>query len=161
MARNAPAYDEDYYAWTIEQAQLLRTGELSSIDAANLAEEIDGIGISNRRELERRLTVLITHLLKWRYQPGFRSRSWAATISEQRRKTDGLLRESPSLRPPLATVLPEEYGTARDHALAETGLPDQVIPEGCPFTLEQILAKDFLPEETARRAVGAGRRAKP
>jgi hypothetical protein len=33
MARNAIAYDEDFYAWTEHQAQLLRAGEFSQVDA--------------------------------------------------------------------------------------------------------------------------------
>ncbi len=48
-AHNAPGYDEDFYAWTVEQAKLLRSGELSQIDAANVAEEIESLGRQDRR----------------------------------------------------------------------------------------------------------------
>src|SRR5262249_8517992 len=54
MPRNFDDYEDDFYAWTVEQARLLRSGELSSIDAANMAEEIEGLGRSDRRELESR-----------------------------------------------------------------------------------------------------------
>ncbi|HEX3954075.1 MAG TPA: DUF29 domain-containing protein [Stellaceae bacterium] len=80
MPRNAAAYDEDFVEWTVEQTRLLRTGALSEIDIENLAEEIESMGRSTRRELRSRLAGLLTHLLKWQYQPGFRSRSWAGTI---------------------------------------------------------------------------------
>jgi Domain of unknown function DUF29 len=53
MPRNAIDYEDDFYAWTVEQARLLRMGELSAIDAANIAEEIESIGRSDRRELSR------------------------------------------------------------------------------------------------------------
>jgi hypothetical protein len=45
-------YDDDFYAWTQEQARLLRAGEFSAVDVANLAEEIESIGRSDRRELK-------------------------------------------------------------------------------------------------------------
>jgi hypothetical protein len=66
MDRNAADYDADFYAWIVEQARLLRAGELSAIDAANIAEEIESVGRSDRRELHSRLVMLIMHLLKWR-----------------------------------------------------------------------------------------------
>jgi len=57
MVRNTVEYEEDFYLWTVEQARLLRSGELSAIDAANIAEEIESIGRSDRRELKSRLIV--------------------------------------------------------------------------------------------------------
>jgi Domain of unknown function DUF29 len=88
MSQNAVLYDEDFYAWTVEQARLLRSGKLSAIDAANIAEEVESMGRSDRRELQSRLVVLTLHLLKWRFQPSARSRSWLATIEEQRLQTE-------------------------------------------------------------------------
>jgi hypothetical protein len=75
MPRNVIEYEEDFYAWTVEQGRLLRAGEFSALDAANLAEEIESMGRSDRRELKNRLVVLVMHLLKWRHQPAARSRS--------------------------------------------------------------------------------------
>jgi Domain of unknown function DUF29 len=65
MAHNSVDYEEDYYAWTVEQARLLRSGDLTAVDIANIAEEIENRGRSDRRALESRLTVLLTHLLKY------------------------------------------------------------------------------------------------
>lgn len=62
MPRNAAAYDKDFFAWTEEQASLLRAGEVAEIDAANLAEEIESVGKSDRREIRSRLIVLLAHL---------------------------------------------------------------------------------------------------
>ena len=147
MPRNAAVdYEEDFYAWTVEQSRLLRSGELSAIDAANIAEEIESMGRSDRRELKSRLAVLLMHLLKWHHQPGARSRSWSATIDEQRLQIEGVLAELPSLRPMLAAMLPEAYAIARARAIAETGLADEVFPETCPFIQDQILSRAFLPE---------------
>ena len=145
MPRNAVDYDEDFYAWTIEQARLLRSGELSTIDAANLAEEIESMGRSDRRELRSRLVVLVTHLLKWRHQPGARSRSWSATIDEQRLQIEDVLTESPSLRPMVPAMLSEAYAISRARAIAETGLAEEAFPEACPFTPDAVLSRSFLP----------------
>jgi hypothetical protein len=68
-------YHRDFYAWTAEQAALLHSGALSAVDAAHIAEEIEGIGRSERNQLTNRFAVLMAHLLKWRHQPGMRSNS--------------------------------------------------------------------------------------
>lgn len=146
MPRNAVAYDDDFFAWTMQQADLLREGALSEIDLANLAEEIEDMGKSIRRELRNRQIVLLAHLLKWQCQPNLRSRSWSATAREQRRQINELLAESPSLRPVLAQELARLYSAARDKAAGETGLSETAFPAECPFTPDQILAEDFLPE---------------
>jgi hypothetical protein len=146
MARNAAAYDEDFVAWTEEQARLLRAGEFSQLDIENIAEELESMGRSDKREIESRLEVLLTHLLKWQLQVKMRSPSWSGTIREQRRKIGKLLRASPSLRPLLAQMVPEAYPEARDKASDETGLTETAFPAECPFSPEQILSEDFLPE---------------
>ena len=146
MPLNSIGYEDDFYGWTVEQSRLLRAGELSAIDAANIAEEIESMGRSDRRELKSRLVVLVMHLLKWRHQPGSRSRSWSATIDEQRLQIEGILGESPSLRPNVAAMLTEAHAIARARAIAETGLADEAFPEACPFTADQVLLRTFLPE---------------
>ena len=146
MPRNSVAYDDDFFAWTQEQARLLRDGELADIDVENLAEEIESMGRSNRRELRSRLAVLIMHLLKWRYQPVFRSTSWSGTIREQRTQIRELVDESPSLSSMLSGELSVIYKAAVVKAVIETGLEDSSFPADCPFTPEQILSEDFLPD---------------
>jgi hypothetical protein len=146
MGSNSADYEEDFYAWTVEQARLLRLGEFSAIDVANIAEEIESMGRSDRRAIESRLTVLLTHLLKWQLQPAMRSPGWSGTIREQRRRIEKLLRESPSLRPFVAETLSEAYAEAREDALEETGLPETDFPAECPFTPDEVLSRSFLPE---------------
>jgi uncharacterized protein DUF29 len=146
MRRNSAAYDEDFYAWTQEQARLLRSGQFSQIDVENVAEELESMGRSDKREIDSRLEVLLMHLLKWQLQVKLRSPGWSGTIREQRRRIAKLLRESPSLRPAVGQLIPEAYTEARDMAAGETGLPETMFPADCPFTPDQILAEDFLPE---------------
>ena len=146
MPRNAIAYDEDFFAWTEEQARLLRAGQFSQLDVENIAEEMEDMGRSIRRELRNRLAALTMHLLKWQYQPGHRSRSWSITIREQRQQIAELLDESPSLKPALAQGSAKIYKLAVTKALGETGLSEATFPDECPFTPDQILAEDFLPK---------------
>jgi hypothetical protein len=147
MPRNTVTYDEDFYAWSMEQVELLRSGELSEIDAANIAEELESMGKNNRRELGSRMALLLMHLLKWRYQPNRRSPSWATTVRDQRDEIEAILVDSPSLRPVVRDTLSALYTRAKRKAIGETGLPEATFPADCPFTPDQILAEDFLPQD--------------
>ena len=97
-------YDEDFYAWTEEQAKIMQNHELDRLDLQHLMEEIQIMGASELRELESRLAVLLTHLLKWTYQPNLRGRSWELTIKEQRRALVRHLKIMPSLKAKLPDV---------------------------------------------------------
>lgn len=139
-------YDSDFYGWTQEQANLLRSGNLNQLDTQNLLEEIEAMGRSERRELESRLQVLFIHLLKWQYQSDRQGRSWKLTIEEQRRKALRVLSENPSLKSRLPEILEDAYGDAVIGAERETNITRSVFPATCPWTFEQIIAPDFYPE---------------
>jgi hypothetical protein len=141
------SYETDFYAWTQHQAALLRTRRLNELDIVNLIEEIEGLGRSEKRELESRLKVLLMHLLKWQFQPARRSRSWLATIRNQRNELRKLLRDNPSLAANLTRILDEAYQDARYEAEAETGLAISVFPQSCPYLIEHTLQIDWLPAE--------------
>ena len=139
-------YEQDYARWCAEQGALLREGRFGALDRENLAEEIESLGRSDRREIESRLKPLLVHLLKWRFQPQGRSASWRTTIDEQRWRIAKILKESPSLKGYPQEVLAEEYGFARWAAMEETGLPEETFPQTCPFAIDQVLATSFLPD---------------
>jgi hypothetical protein len=148
-AKPATGYETDFFAWTQEQARLLREGRFSEIDIENVAEELDSLGNSQKREVRSRLVVVLLHLLKWRYQPAKRSGSWQSTLIGQREDIRSELEDSPSLQSYPASQLSRAYATARLKASAETKLPLETFPETCPFTIEEILDPDFLPDESA------------
>jgi Domain of unknown function DUF29 len=154
MVKNAVQYEEDFYAWTVEQGRLLRTGELSAVDASNIAEEIESMGRSDRRELQSRLVVLIIHLLKWRFQPTARSSGWLGTIREQRLQIELILEDSPSLRPVVAQMMTRAYANGRVGAIEQSGLPEAEVPTTCPFTFEELLSESFLPNAEAKASIG-------
>jgi hypothetical protein len=144
--KNATLYDTDFYAWANEQAALLRSGRLSELDIENIAEEIESMGRSERRELVNRLTVLFVHLLKWRYQPTYRGRSWRLTIEQQRIKLGEHLKENPSLKSQLTELMSHAYRLARIDAAQETGLDRDSFPDPCPFTFDEAMNPDFWPD---------------
>ncbi|MEY3403768.1 MAG: hypothetical protein RLZZ86_3390 [Cyanobacteriota bacterium] len=142
---NLTGHDHDFYAWTQEQAQLLRKGQFNQIDFRNIAEEIADMGRSEKRELESRLELLLMHLLKWQFQSNLRSRSWQLTIKEQRLRLEKLLAENPSLKSFLADCLEKIYQLAIISAERETGLSS--FPESCPYSLTEIFTSEFLPDD--------------
>ena len=142
---NMQNYTEDFHAWALQNAQLLREGRLNDIDIDNIAEELEDMGGSKERELESRLGVLLAHLLKWVCQPERRGNSWQATIEEQRRRIERLLRKNPSLKSKLAECFCDAYGDARLIAVRETGFNKNSFPGDCPFTLAQTLDDAYWP----------------
>jgi hypothetical protein len=147
MSTNAELYDQDFYAWCLTTATLIRAGKWHDVDPEALAEEIESLGKSQHRELASRLDVLVMHLLKWRYQPERRQEghSWRSTIRTQRRELRRLLQQNPSLVPQVAPIMAEGYEDARLEASDDTGLPLATFPPVCPWTAEQVLDADFWP----------------
>ena len=140
-------YDLDFYAWANEQAALLRAGRLSAADIEHIAEEIESMGKTEKRELVSRLAVLLLHLLKWHYQPNLQGPSWRATIRIQRRDLARHMADNPSLNAKLPEAIADAHGNAVLLAVAETGLPEATFPTECPWTFEQIMDGDFWPED--------------
>lgn len=139
-------YEDDVIAWAEQQASLIRAGRWSQLDIDNIAEEIEDVGKSEKRELRHRLAVLLEHLAKWRYQPDHRGSSWLTTIRVQRLDILTLLRKVPSLK---RLVADREFadGVWRDAivlAVKETQFVE--FPLECPWTLDQALTTDFLPD---------------
>ena len=145
MQTITPLYKIDFYAWTQQQAALLQAEELEKLDLPNLAEEIEAMGASQRKEIKSRLLVLLIHLLKLHYQPRQHPNSWLRTIRTQRNEIEFTLSDSPSLRRELPAALEFVYPRARKQAAAETGLALTTFPLVCPWTVEQVLDEDFFP----------------
>ena len=146
---SASLYDRDFYAWANEQAALLRAGNLAAADIANIAEEIDSMGRTEKRELISRLAVLLLHLLKWRHQPERRGASWEGSVIVQRHALARHLKDNPSLKARLDEAIEDAYGDAVPMAMGETGLPKGTFPATCPWSFEEIMDEAFWPEAEA------------
>jgi hypothetical protein len=140
------SYEKDVVAWAKEQAALLREGKFSALDIEHIAEEIEDVGKSEQRELASRMALLLAHLLKWQYQPERRGSSWQRTIKEQRRALLEHLDETPSLKRSLTDAhwIRKTWADAVAKAIEETDLA--VFPDDCPWSMEQAINPDFLPD---------------
>ncbi len=145
---SATKYDRDFYAWTQEQSVKLRAGVLAGLDIDHIAEELEGMGRAEKRQLGNRIALIVMHLLKMSLQseklPHY-SNSWQATIREQRRRVRGLLQDNPSLKSVLEEVFADAYPDAVDEAIRETNLPESAFPQENPFSLGQTLDDGYWP----------------
>lgn len=141
-------YDDDVVAWAEQQVALLRERRWDLLDVEHIAEEIADMNISHRHELAHRMTKLLGHLLKWRYQPARRGASWECTIRNQRDRITKLLRRMPSLQPSLGNDerLAEVWEDALAIAVHEAHLELADLPVAMPWSVEQVLSLDYLPD---------------
>jgi Domain of unknown function DUF29 len=142
--QGAPTKRDDIYSWAVRQAELLRAGRLTEIDAVAIAEEIDDVGEEQYDKLESALRVLLLHLLKWDHQPAMRSRTWTLTVREQRRRAERHLRKNPGLKSQVDEALEAAYEDARLEAASETGLPLSVFPVQRPFEHANIMQRSIV-----------------
>lgn len=140
-------YDQDFNLWLEQTIQSLREGKLLEIDYDNLIEELESIGRSEKNALKSNLRILLMHLLKYKYQPEKRTNSWRYTITEHRQRIRDSLETSPSLKPFLDAVFEKCYLDASKLASDETGLSIEAFPQACPFTCEDVLNLDYLPNQ--------------
>lgn len=140
-------YEQDYYLWLQKTANLLRDGQLQALDIPNLLDEIESMGRTEKHAIQSNLIVVLLHLLKYKYQPQKRTSSWLSSIAEHRDRIEISLADSPSLQLYLQEVFVKCYSKARKRAAIETELPIETFPIESPFTPEETLNPDYLPEE--------------
>jgi hypothetical protein len=150
LERQNTVYDQDLLAWIEQQAALLRAGRLDRLDREHLIEELEAMAGQLRCELKSRLRILLANLMKWQFQPRRRSRSWAATIAEQRDQIADLLEENPSLRGEIEPAARAAYPQACKLAAIETGLSRETFPADLPFDLGRIMRDEADPDGQVR-----------
>lgn len=143
---NATLYDRDFLAWAHEQTELLRAGKFSEADIGHIADEIETMGRTEKRELISRLKILLAHLLKWQHQPAGRCTGWRLAIEEQRREVIDHLADNPSLQSRIDEAMANPYAGAILAAARETNLDRRVFAETCPWTFETATDLDHWPE---------------
>lgn len=148
----AAKIDDDFHGWLLGQASALRQRRYFSLDWDHLAEELEEMAAANRRELLRRLTTLLEHLLKLQYQPAEvprRGRSWRLTVRRNRIEIKRILAESPGLKGRLVELVSEVYLDARANAGTAAGLNrhqwEQLYPSDNPWMIDEALADDLFP----------------
>jgi len=138
-------HDNDFYAWANEQAALLRAGRLDQADIEHIAQEIESMGRTEKRELVSRLRVLLLHLLKWKFQPAGRGSSWEATVRVQRLDLAEHMKDNPSLKAIVSEAIATAYEGAVIEAAVETKLSESVFPSICPWAFDQLMDARFWP----------------
>lgn len=138
MIETNTEYDIDLHLWSEHQAQLLRNREFDKLDIINMIEEIESLGRSEERTLESHLTIQMIHMLKVKYQSEKYTRSWDLSIKGSNINAKKVLRKNPSLKSKLKDILYDAYSTARNCAAQETGLEEEIFPEECPWTIEDL-----------------------
>ena len=137
-------YEKDYANWAEEMATILQEKRFDELDIENLVEEIKDLSKRERDKLISSIRLIIHHLLKWKYQPQKRSRSWQITIERERNKIELYLEDSPSLKKYLTLEwVDKAHRIARLDATKETEL---TFPKDCPFTIEEILDFNYFPD---------------
>lgn len=141
--------EEDYHGWLLDQAAALRSRNYEAVDWEQLAEEIEGMAVSERREIKNRLTTLLMHLLKLQFQPHQvrRHNSWRSSVIEARRQILNILEVSPGVfqgKDKRDEILARTYNDACKDAAHDSQLPVSTFPEVCPWTYEQIMDEDFF-----------------
>ncbi|MDX2216419.1 MAG: DUF29 domain-containing protein [Oculatellaceae cyanobacterium bins.114] len=145
QASQKSLYEADFIRWVEATAEQLRTKDYASVDWANLIEEVEDMSRRERKSLKSNLVVILLHLLKWQYQLDGRGGSWRGSIREHRRRVNEDLKDSPSLLPYLQEIFTECYINAREQAADETELPLETFSLDCPYTVEQALNSEYLP----------------
>lgn len=153
MAKLGELYEQDFVLWTKQQAAGLRRAKGSNLllDWENLAEEIESLGRSDRRELRSQIRRVLRHLLKLESSPAENPRAgWRASINESRKELRDLLRDSPSLKNEVDESISEEISLAAELAAADLGQHGEPADamwarlEQGGFTAEQVLG-DWFP----------------
>ncbi len=145
MTSRRSLHDSDFYAWSLEQAALLRAGRIGEAEVDTIAEEIESMGKTEKRELVSRLTVLLLHLLEWRHQPSHRGKSWRLSIANARNEIVDHLEDNPSLKAVVESAIEQAYRSARLKAAIETEFDEDEFPARCPWSFAEAMDEGFWP----------------
>ena len=148
---DGPRYDDDFYAWTQHQAEVLRTMPVSDnrFDREHVAEEIEDLGKSERDAVRSQIRRVIEHFLKLAYSPAQAPRfDWMHSISDARTALEDKM--SPALPRDVEAALERLYaGACRGAALALRTYGEEEAAQGfpgkCPYSLDEICQDDWYP----------------
>ena len=150
-------YEEDFYAWTQQQAGLLRRLPLTSnsIDAENVAEEIEDLGRSELRTAQSLVEHIIEHLLKLEFsgldEP---TEHWRDEVVEWRLQLEKTLTRSIEAKLDLAARYKAALRLVRRLERDIPGLMGRIPPD-CPYSLQQMVSageEDWFPSPNPREA---------
>ena len=150
--QKGPDYEDDFYAWTQYQAEVLRTLPTpdNRFDREHLAEEIEDLGRSYRDAVRSQLRRILLHFLKLSPSPARNPRSdWMNSIDDARAEIADKL--TATLRRDIEETLPRLYAVTRKQVVRDLEKYSErdaarALPTECPYTIDQIIAEDWYPE---------------
>jgi Domain of unknown function DUF29 len=149
---DGPRYEDDFYAWALYQAEVLRTMAVADnrFDRENVVEEIETLGRSERDAVPSRIRRIIEHLLELAHSPAEPPRAdWIETVLEARQTLSDKI--SPTLRRDAEENLDKLFAYGRKRAgtaLRRYGEPQaaDALPHSCPYSLDDICREDWYPQ---------------
>jgi predicted DNA-binding ribbon-helix-helix protein len=148
-AMRSPTHEEDFLLWTEEQASLLRAGRIAELDVENILDEIEDMGREQKMALQSLMRMILVHLLKLDLSMARDPRAkWIEEVLEFRAQAESRLDDTPSLRHYADELFRKAWPQARRIAQKSLEAHGEVaeLPAECPYTLEQVLDADFLPQ---------------
>ncbi len=147
---SAIGVDEDFHAWLLQQASLLRRKQYRELDWQHIAQELEDMAGAEKRELRRRLATLFEHFLKMEYQAEKqRERGRKNTLAKTRTAIEVLLEQSPGLKGQLKEFAAKAYADGCRYAGTDLGLSrpqwEKAFPPTPPWSIKQLLDQDFFP----------------
>lgn len=139
-------YERDALAWAEQQAMLLRriaSGEAvnEAVDWPNVIEEVRDVGLSELRACRSLLRQALVHLLKLGAWPeSLAAAHWRGEVTGF--LTDARDRFTPSMRQRIGLDDLYEAAVNQVRAGAEDAAPPAKFPQACPFTLDELLARN-------------------
>jgi hypothetical protein len=160
MSDSKTLYDTDFFAWSQQQAEAVRAAGRRStnrlVDWENVAEEIESLGRSDRRELHSQIRRIIEHLLKLEHSPATEPREgWRTSLRDARVQIEVVLADSPSLRRLLPDIIQAEHRRGFKLAIGSLAEREELSPEhrnklaNTVYRQDQILGDWFPPEPGA------------
>jgi Domain of unknown function DUF29 len=150
MLGSTVSIEDDFHGWLLDQASMLRNQRYFSLDLNNLSEELEAMARGDRTEVISHLRNLLANFLKLAFSAKRRSeRSWKGSIVRARLDLSLMVDDSATLRNELPAFLTVAYRQARTLAASEMRLEkhqaQELFPDECPWSPEQLRDEDFLP----------------
>jgi hypothetical protein len=144
MKNVSSLYESDYEQWLDTTVLLLKNKQTDLLDYEHIIEELEALGREQKSAVDSLVIQVIQHLLfyqYWRREWAYNQRHWRVELITFRTQLE--LRLTAALSNHLAQRLDYLYGKAKKIAEVKTELK---FPLQCPYSLEEILDEDWLPE---------------
>ena len=139
-------YEMEYEQWLVQTINLLKENRFDELDKEHLIEELEELSRREKKTVERFLEQIIRHLLLlqyWSAEYEYNVNHWQAEIMSFRTQLKEDLTQN--LRNHLRENQAKVYEKALRYVKQKTGYTIN-FPENNPYTLEQLLEMNWLPE---------------